>query len=103
MTDLTSKQRAHLRKLAHRLKPVVLVGTDGVTEQLLGAISDAFNTRELIKVKLQEAAPLSVRDAANAISDGLRDVHPVQTIGRTIVLYRPDPEKPEIRLPRAGG
>ena len=103
MTDLTSKQRAHLRKLAHRLKPVVLVGTDGVSEQLLSAISDAFNTRELLKVKLQEAAPLSVRDAAQAIAEGLSDVHPVQTIGRTIVLYRQDPENPEIRLPRSGG
>lgn len=103
MTDLNSKQRAHLRKLAHRLKPVVLVGAEGVTERLLGSVADAFNTRELLKVKLQESAPLSVREAADAISAGLDDVHPVQTIGRTIVLYRPDPDEPEIRLPRAGG
>ena len=103
MTDLTSKQRAHLRKLAHRLKPVVLVGAEGVSDTLLGSISDAFNTRELLKVKLQESAPLSVRDAAAAIAAALDDVYPVQTIGRTIVLYRADPEEPEIRLPRAGG
>jgi HrpA-like RNA helicase len=54
MTTLTSKQRAHLRKLAHSLKPVVLVGTDGVTDAVLASILDAFNTRELLKVKLQE-------------------------------------------------
>ena len=103
MTDLTSKQRAHLRKLAHRLKPVVLVGNDGVSDALLGSISDAFNTRELLKVKLQESAPLSARDAAGAIADALDDVHPVQTIGRTIVLYRADPDEPDIRLPRPAG
>lgn len=103
MTNLTSKQRAHLRKLAHRLKPLVLVGGEGVTPAVLTSIREAFNTRELLKVKLQESAPLGVRDAANAIAERLEDVHPVQTIGKTIVLYRPHPDDPEIVLPRPGG
>lgn len=101
--QLTSKQRAHLRKLAHHMKPVVLVGSDGVTDSVLDSVRDAFNTRELLKVKLQESAPLDVREAAAAIAAGLEDVHPVQTIGRTAVLYRPDPESPEIVLPRKRG
>ena len=101
--SLTSKQRAHLRKLAHHLKPVVLVGNDGVTEAVLDSLRDAFNTRELLKLKLLETAPLDVRKAADAISNGLDDVHPVQTIGRTVVLYRPDPDDPEIELPRSRG
>ena len=101
--SLTSKQRAHLRKLAHHLKPVVLVGSDGVTEAVLDSLRDAFNTRELLKLKLQESAPLDVREAADAISQGPDDVHPVQTIGRTVVLYRPDPDDPEIELPRSRG
>lgn len=97
--SLTSKQRAHLRKLAHHLKPVVLVGTDGITPPVLDSITEAFNTRELLKVKLQESAPLDVRDAADEIADRLDHVHPVQTIGRTVVLYRPDLDDPEIELP----
>lgn len=100
MPDLTSKQRAHLRKLAHSLKPVVLVGGDGISGAVLGSITDALNTRELLKVKLQESAPIEVRDAAAAIASGIEDVHPVQTIGKTIVLYRPHPDDPEIVLPR---
>jgi RNA-binding protein len=103
MNSLTSKQRAHLRKQAHHLKPVVLVGSDGVNPAVLASVADALNTRELLKVKLQESAPTGVRDAAAAMTDGLLGVHTVQTIGRTIVLYREHPEKPEIRLPRAGG
>jgi RNA-binding protein len=103
MTNLTSKQRAHLRKLAHRLKPLVLVGGEGVTPAVLSSVREAFNTRELLKVKLQESAPLDVRDAAKAVADALDDVHPVQTIGRTIVLYRPHPDDPEIVLPRPAG
>ncbi|MDE0897385.1 MAG: YhbY family RNA-binding protein [Longimicrobiales bacterium] len=101
MTQLTSKQRAYLRKLAHPLKPVVLVGGDGVTDALISSVSDAFNSRELLKVKLQESASIKVRDAANQIADALEDVHAVQTIGKTMVLYRRDPEDPEIRLPSA--
>jgi RNA-binding protein len=101
MTQLTSKQRAHLRKLAHHLKPIVLVGGDGVTDALISSVRDAFNSRELLKVKLQESASIKVREAANQIADALEDVHAVQTIGKTMVLYRRDPEDPEIRLPSA--
>lgn len=97
--SLTSKQRAHLRKLAHHLKPVVLVGSDGVTPGVLDSVLEAFNTRELLKVKLQESAPLDVREAADTISGSLGGVQAVQTIGRTAVLYRPDPDAPEIELP----
>ena len=103
MDTLTSRQRAHLRKLAHHLKPIVLVGGDGVTTAVLSSVEEAFNTRELIKVKLQESAPLHVKDAAGELSTGVHGAHSVQTIGRTVVLYRPHPETPEIRLPGADG
>jgi RNA-binding protein len=99
MSTLTSRQRAHVRKLAHRLKPVVLVGGEGLSQAVLASILDAFNTREILKVKLQESAPVKAREAAQIIAQTLEGVHPVQTIGRTVVLYRPFPEEPEIRLP----
>lgn len=99
MADLTSKQRAHLRSLAHHLKPVVWVGADGVSDAVLRSLDEAFNTRELLKVKLQESTPEGVRETADTIVAGLENVHVAQTIGRTIVLYRPDPDEPEIKLP----
>lgn len=97
--SLTSKQRAHLRSLAHHLKPIHHVGKDGLSDAALAAIGEAFATRELLKIKVQESAPLSARDASEQIPQMMEDVHPVQTIGRTVVLYRRHPEKPEIRLP----
>ena len=96
---LTPKQRAHLRSLAHHLKPVLQIGKEGVTDTTVAAVADAFNTRELLKVKVQEAAPLTARDAGDLLAERIPEVHHVQTIGRTVVLYRPDPEGPEIRLP----
>jgi RNA-binding protein len=97
---LTSKQRAHLRSLAHRLKPILQIGGDGVTHDFIGALDEAFNTRELLKVKVLEGAPLDARAAADEIGRRLPEVQVAQVIGRTIVAYRPFPEDPEIRLPR---
>ena len=100
MAELTSKQRAHLRSLAHRLRPVVQVGTEGLSDAVLASVEDALKTRELLKVKVLEAAPLDARDAADSLSSRLAEAHVPQVIGRTIVLYRPFPEDPEIRLPQ---
>lgn len=99
MTQLTSKQRAHLRSLAHSLKPVVHIGAEGLSDAAVQSVREAFNTRELLKVKVLEGAPESAWDTADALVARLAGVHVAQTIGRTIVLYRRHPEKPEIRLP----
>jgi RNA-binding protein len=62
------------------------------------AVEDAFNTRELLKVKVQEAAPMSAAATGEALAARIPNVQHVQTIGRTVVLYRPHPEKPQIEL-----
>ncbi|MDX1566462.1 MAG: ribosome assembly RNA-binding protein YhbY [Longimicrobiales bacterium] len=98
-SGLTSKQRAHLRSRAHHLKPILQVGSDGVTEAVLEEIEKSFNTRELLKVKVLQNAPVDVDEAADTVRDGLDDVHVVQTVGHTMVLYRPDPDGPVIDLP----
>lgn len=100
MDTLTSKQRAHLRSLAHHLSPIAQVGTAGVTPAAIQNLREAFNTRELLKVKVLENAPQNARETADALVAALEDVHVAQTIGRTVVLYRPHPDDPEIRLPR---
>lgn len=98
--DLTSRQRAQLRTLAHHLKPVVHVGGGGVNDSVLQAVADAFNTRELLKLKVLDGAPHDPRTTADEIADGMEDVHIAQTIGRTVVLYRAFAEEPEIKLLR---
>lgn len=102
MQELTSKQRAHLRRLAHHLKPVVWVGGDGVTDAVRRSVEEAFHTRELIKVKALESAPEPIGAVAARLAGDLPGVRVAQTIGRTAVLYRRDPEEPEIRLPTPG-
>ena len=97
---LTSKQRARLRSLAHDLDPVVRVGKDGLTNAVIDAAEEAFNTRELLKARVLDAAMEDARDVAHALAERLDDVQVVQVIGHVAILYRPDPDDPQIELPR---
>jgi RNA-binding protein len=60
---------------------------------------DALTARELIKGKVLETAPLSAREAADQLAAAV-SAQVVQVIGRVFVLYRPNPEQPQIKLPR---
>jgi RNA-binding protein len=96
---ITPKQRAYLKSLAHHLKPVVHVGKEGVSDSTVRSVEEALNTRELIKVRVQEAAPQDVREAGAALEGRVEGLSLVQTIGRVAVLYRRHPDKPELELP----
>jgi RNA-binding protein len=99
MVTLTPRQRAHLKSLAHPLKPILQIGREGVTDAVARTIEDAFRTRELLKVKVLESAPAGAREVGESLAGGIGGVALVQVIGRTVVLYRRDPDAPEIRLP----
>ena len=98
--SLSSKQRAFLRSAAHHLKPILHVGKEGVTDATIQSLEEALNTHELFKVKVQEASPVSARDAGGLFTGRIPGLEHVQTIGRTVILYRPHAETPEIRLPK---
>ena len=85
---LPSKHRARLRKEAHDLKPVHHVGKDGVTPPVAEAVRDAFNTRELLKVKVLDGAPGSPREMAEELAEAVEGVHVVQVMGSVATLWR---------------
>lgn len=96
---LTSKQRAHLRKLGHTLNPIVRIGKEGLTDSVLDAIDEAFNTNELIKVRTADDPKTDAQVIAERLSARGEPVHVVQTIGGVMVLYRAFAERPVIELP----
>ena len=100
---LTARQRAHLRSLAHDQDPLIHIGKEGLTDAVREAIVEAFNTRELVTIRVLDNAPNDVRPVAEAVADALDAVQVVDTIGHTALLYRPHPDEPEIALPEAGG
>jgi RNA-binding protein len=100
MADLTAKQRAYLRGLAHDLKPLLHVGKEGVTPEAVVALEQALAHREIVKVRVLETAPAGPAESARELAAGVAGSHVVQVIGRVAVLFRPHPERPAIRLPQ---
>ena len=96
---MTSKQRAYLKSLAMTMDPIFQVGKDSVTPSYTQAIDDALAARELIKISVLKNCLDDPREIAETIA-GRTKSQVVQVIGRKIVLYKPDPQKPRIQLPR---
>jgi RNA-binding protein len=96
--NLSTKQKQYLKGLAHNLKPVVLMGANGLTEAVLAEIELALDHHELIKVKVAAEE----RETKVLIVDAIvreTQAEKVQVIGKTLVLYRPSEER-KIELPR---
>ena len=92
MEELTSKQRAQLRGLANSIDTILIVGKDGIGDNLVKQADDALEARELIKGKVLENCMLTSREAAEELAAATRsDV--VQVIGTKFVLYRPTHKK----------
>ena len=92
---LTSRQRKHLRGLAHSLEPIVQVGRGGVTDAVLASVGDALLAHELVKVRLYE--PEDKHGDADRLAAGT-DAVLCGLVGHTVILYRPHPETPRIAL-----
>ena len=84
---MNTKQITHLRGLAHKLNPVVMVGNNGLTASVLQEIENSLNAHELIKIKVFG----DDRDARVAMLEevcektGATKVH---HIGKQLVIYR---------------
>lgn len=95
MMVLTSKQRKSLEKQAHDLSPVVIIGQQGVTENLVKMVEDSLKAHELIKVKFNEYKD-DKREYSEDIAN-LTDSNLVRVIGNVAIFYRQN-EDPEKRL-----
>ncbi|HEX3019857.1 MAG TPA: ribosome assembly RNA-binding protein YhbY [Chitinispirillaceae bacterium] len=95
--ELNSKQRQYLKGLGHSLKPVIQVGKDGLSEQVLASISKALDDHELIKINILETADLSREEASEQISSALKAAI-VQTLGRKILLFRKNEQKTDSKF-----
>lgn len=96
---MTSKQRSYLKGLAMNLEPVFQIGKSSVTPENVEAISEVFNTRELVKISILKNCLDDPREVANTVAERTRS-QVVQVIGKKFVLYKPFKENPKIILPK---
>ncbi|WP_179403231.1 YhbY family RNA-binding protein [Burkholderia guangdongensis] len=91
--SLSPAERSALRSQAHALKPVVLIGAEGLTDAVLAEIKVHLAAHELIKIRVFG----DERDARVAIYDEICDrlsAAPIQHIGKLLVIWRPEETEP---------
>jgi RNA-binding protein len=99
MKSLAGSQRTYLRGLAHSLQPVIQIGKNGITPELVKAVDEALAIHELIKIKFvyfkEEKKELSEEIARQTSGET------VGLIGNVVILYRQNPkeDKRKIILP----
>jgi RNA-binding protein len=99
MSGLNARQKRHLRRLGHDLKPVVRTGNAGLTDAVLAELDGALDDHELVKVKLVADDRQQRRDYTDEIV-AATGAELVQSIGHMVLVYRPNPDKREpIALP----
>src|ERR1700761_6148015 len=91
---VSSDQRAELRSQAHALKPVVIIGAEGLTDAVLTEIKVHLKAHQLIKIRVFG----DERDARIAIYDEIcaqRSAPPIQHIGNLLVIWKPKKVAPD--------
>ena len=84
---LTSKERAEYRAQANSLETTLMVGKDGVTENVVAEAEKLLTARELVKGKVLESALMSAREVSDAICEAT-GADGVACVGNKFVIYR---------------
>lgn len=84
---LTSKTKRALRQQAHHLKPVIIIGSKGLTNEVNNEIDIALEAHQLIKVKINDHDRDDIAAMVPELCKANRAEH-VQTMGHTVTIWR---------------
>lgn len=96
---LTKNQIKFLRARCHDLKAVIMMGQKGFTEEVLNELEIALKHHELVKIKLG----IDDKDKRKQMIDDICEKsasEKIQSIGKTVSVYRQNTKKPVIELPK---
>ena len=96
--ELSEKQKKHLRRLAHPLHPLVMLGNAGLTDGVVNELDRALDDHELVKVSAR-VGDRTQRDAALDELARRTRAAIVQRIGNIGVFYRRGPGLAKVLLP----
>lgn len=96
---MTSKQRAYLKGLAMTEDTIFHIGKNSLTPEFTQAIDEALEKRELIKLNVLKNCADDPKVLGEMVAERTKSTL-VQVIGKKIVLYRPNKDKPKIVLPK---
>ena len=96
---LSKKQIKFLRAKCHDLKAVIMLGQKGLTEEVLNELDIALSYHELVKIKLSVDDREARKRMIAEICDKSQSQE-IQSIGKTLSVYRVNPDKAIIELPK---
>lgn len=85
--QLTTKQKQQLKAQAHKLKPVVLIGNNGLSPAVQLEVERALTDHELIKIRIQAEDRVQRKQFVDTLCQE-RGAILIQMIGNICVLYR---------------
>jgi len=88
---MTSSQRKDLSAKAHFLHPVVIIGQGGLTDGVMGKISESLKAHELIKVKFLEFKDEKAELTQKIVEK--TECQLVRIIGNIAILYKENEKK----------
>lgn len=88
---LNNKQIRHLRGLGHHLAVLGMIGKEGITDNLVKAVGDNLTAHELVKVRIQDTCTIEREEAVAQLAEAA-GAAVVQILGKTALIYRPNPD-----------
>jgi RNA-binding protein len=95
---LSEKQKKHLRRLAHPMHPIVMLGNAGLTDGVVNELERALTDHELVKVGAR-VGNREARDEALSVLAARTASELVQRVGNVGVFYRRSKTLPKIVIP----
>lgn len=97
--ELTTKQRQYLKIKAAELKPVVMIGKNGITKSVIEEIKSSIEHHELIKVKAK-AEDREQRDELAQYLAEQSESTVVQFLGNNLTLFKQAKKNSKFTLPK---
>ena len=95
---MTSKQRAYLRSLAMTMDPIFQIGKASLTPEIITALDEALEKRELIKVSVLKNCADDPREIAAVIGERTRS-EVIKVIGKKMIFFRQAKKNSKYNLP----
>jgi len=88
---LTPAERSALKARAHPLRPVVMIGAEGLSASVLQEIDNSLKAHELIKIKV-DSDDQDERDDLMGTICANTGASAIQHIGKILVVFRERPQ-----------
>ena len=95
---MTSKQRAYLMSQASNMDPIFQIGKASLTPEIITALDEALEKRELIKVSVLKNCIDDPREIAAVIGERTHS-EVVKVIGKKMIFFRQAKKNTKYNLP----